>query len=477
VFFYLFKVVLEEPFSSVTDVVFSEKLRNLLVKSLTLSLCVAIVSTSLGLIFSLLIERTNLWFKKIWHVLIILSMAMPSYVLAYAWVDKESRFASFFGAFIILTLVTIPFAYLSIRSSVRKLDIQMEEIAGSLGSSRSNTLFKIVLPQLKRAVLTSMIISILYVLTDFGAVSTLRVEVFTWVIYNSYRAGFSPERAAILSCVLFVVAIMIVAIEGLVSKNKDLSQKNKSKIQSKRFELGAYNLVAQIGLSMVIGASLIFPIAQSISWTFTYRSVIDTSALLFALRNTVFLGLATMAISTLIAFSISLVATKSKFGESIVKLVMAMHSIPGIVTAIAFVFIGTRVVPSIYLEWYLLIVALCVTFSYLAIGPLRGLLIQRNEALQDTSFSLGRGKYYTLFKITIPLCVSGLRASAILVFIATIKELPITLILRPNEENTLATQLWSNLGVAKYGVVAPSMLMLIGLSMIPLMFLLKEKYG
>ena len=477
VFFYLFKVVLEEPFSDILDVVFSPKLQSLLLKSLSLSIGVSLVSTTLGLIFSLLVERTNLWFRKMWHILIILSMAMPSYVLAYAWLDRDPRFASFSGAFVILTLVTIPFTYLSTRTAVRKLDIRMEEIAGSLGSSRVNTLVRIILPQLKRAILASMIISILYVLTDFGAVSTLRVEVFTWVIYNSYRAGFSPERAAILSCVLFVVAILVVLVEGRVSRSNDLSQKSRSKMNSNRFNLGASNLVFQICLFLVIGASLAFPIIRSLSWTFMYRSDVDTTVLFSALRNTLFLGVVTMVASTFIAFSISLVATKSSFGEGIVKLVMAMHSIPGIVTAIAFVFIGTRLVPSLYLEWYLLVIALCVTFSYLAIGPLRGVLVQRNEALQDASFSLGRGKYYTLFKVTVPLCVSGLRASAILVFIATIKELPITLILRPNEQNTLATELWSNLGVAKYGVVAPNMLMLIGLSMIPLSFLLKEKYG
>ena len=192
--------------------------------------------------------------------------------------------------------------------------------------------------------------------------------------------------------------------------------------------------------------------------------------------NTLGVGTVTALFATFIAFCISVVATRSRTGKSISRLVMTIHAIPGIVTAIAFVFVGTRVVPGIYLEWPLVIIALCVSFGYLAITPIKNSLDRKNKTLLDVSSSLGRGNYFTLTKVTIPLSSNGLKAAAILVFVAAIKELPITLLLRPNEQNTLATYLWSNLGVSKFAVVAPSMLLLIFISAVPLMFLIKGKY-
>lgn len=476
VFAYLFKVVLQEPWSETFEIISSSKIGVLTIRTLFLAISVAVLANAIGLVFSLLIERTSLWCKKIWNVLIIVTMAMPSYVLAYSWLDSNPQMASMAGAIFILTLVTTPFAYLNIRIAVKRLDIQLEEVASSLGSSSLKTFFRIVLPQLKTSLLAGMLICVLYVITDFGAVSILRVEAFTWVIYENLRAGFSPERAAIMSSILFLIALSIVLFESAVRKNRNLSDLNKLTYNVRRSNLGKYSILGQLLPLAFVGATFIYPIVKSISWTFEYKSSFSIETFFDPLKNTLFLGLATMGFTVFIAFCISVVATRSKIGKVISKIVMAIHGIPGIVTAIAFVFVGTRVVPGIYLEWYLVIIALSVSFGYLAIGPIRNSLDRSKKSLLDTSFSLGRGKYYTLFKVTLPLSLSGLKAAAILVFIAAIKELPITLLLRPNEQNTLATVLWSNLGVSKYGVVAPSMLLLIGLSILPLLFLVKGKY-
>jgi iron(III) transport system permease protein len=475
VFTYLFKVVIDVPWSDITEILLSSKIRLLIFKSLFLAFSVAVIANFLGLVFSLLIERTNLWFKKVWNVLIIISMAMPSYVLAYSWLDSNPEIASLKGAIFILTLVTTPFAYLNIRVAVKKLDVELEEVSSSLGSSSIKTFLNIVLPQLRRSLLSGMLISVLYVITDFGAVSTLRVDVFTWAIYGAFKAGFSPERAAVMSSLLFLIALTIVYVESMLRNKRKLSELNKLTIKAQNINLGSWNAIGQILLLVYSACSLIYPIAKSITWSFEYKSKLSFYTFVEPLRNTFMIGLCASIITTFIALCISVVATRSIVGKTIVKIVMAIHGIPGIVTAIAFVFVGTRLVPQIYLQWYLVIIAMSVSFAYLAIGPIRNSLDASSKSLLDTSFSLGRGKLYTFFRVTLPLSFTGLKAASILVFIAVVKELPITLLLRPNEQNTIATVLWSNIGVSKYGVVAPSMLILICLSIVPLLFLIKDK--
>ena len=77
--------------------------------------------------------------------------------------------------------------------------------------------------------------------------------------------------------------------------------------------------------------------------------------------------------------------------------------------------------------------------------------------------------------ITIPLSKRGIKAGSILIFLGVVKELPITLLLRPNGENTLSTSMWSELSTSKYASVAPTILLLIFICVVPLLFLVKEK--
>ncbi|HMS25372.1 MAG TPA: ABC transporter permease subunit, partial [Acidimicrobiia bacterium] len=358
-YFYLFTIVSDVPRSLIWDILINRRIMNLVVRSLSLAGIVALVASALGALFAILIERTDLWMKKTWHALIVISMAIPSYVLAYAWVTIFPDMASFKGAIMILSLITIPYSYLNIRSALKNLDTSIEEVARSLGSSNLKTLGVVVLPQLRRSILSGMLIGVLYVITDFGAVSTLRVEVFTWVIYGSYRSGFSPERAAVLASLLFIIASAIVLAESIAGKKQKRTNAARVSHASKMLKLGKWNLLFQAVLALYFGSLVGVPLVRSMGWVFQYKSAVDPGDLIDPFTNTLFLGTAVVALGFVFAFSIALFSTYSKIGLFIEKLVTAFHGIPGIVTAIAMVYVGTRIVPAIYLEWPLVIVALC----------------------------------------------------------------------------------------------------------------------
>lgn len=474
-YFYLFKIVSESSREQILEVLLNEKLYKLIFRSVALGVIVTLISSTLGCVFAILVVRSDLWFKRTWNVLITISMAVPSYVLAYSWVTIFPDFASFSGAIFVLALIVTPYSYFNIKSALWNLDTSLEDVAKSLGRSNLNTIFSVVIPQLRKPILSGMLIGMLYVITDFGAVGTLRVEVFTWVIYGSYRSGFSPERSGILAILILVIGTLIVMSESLLGKKQKRNDIAKVSYSTKSIKLGKYNIAFQGLLAIYFSSLMLVPVIQSLVWLKQYRSKVILSELVKPFTNTLLIALTVVVISIIFSFSVALFASSSKMGSIAERIIMTLHGIPGIVTALAMVYVGTRIFPSIYLEWPLVVIALCIAFTYLAIGPIRNSITQQPIGYIENSYSLGRGTLSTVKNITIPLSKRGIKAGSILIFLGVVKELPITLLLRPNGENTLSTSMWSELSTSKYASVAPTILLLIFICVVPLLFLVKEK--
>ena len=117
------------------------------------------------------------------------------------------------GAMLTLTFLSYPYVLLSVRAALWGLDPSLEEYCRGLGYSPRATFFRVVLPQLKPAVAAGALLVALYTLSDFGAVSLLRFEAFTYVIYLQYDAG-ALTLAGASSLVLVVLAIVVLTLEA-----------------------------------------------------------------------------------------------------------------------------------------------------------------------------------------------------------------------------------------------------------------------
>lgn len=469
---YLIWVSINSGFSNIIDTIDNSELIKLIIRTLALAFFVSIISSTLGFFFAFLTTKTNLKFKKIWNLLIVTSLAIPSYVLAYAWLDTFKEIASIQGAIFILSIITTPLVYLYARSAFQNTDFTLEEISLSLGANKIKTIYKIIFPQIKRALLAGVLLSILYVITDFGAVATLRVEVFTWVIYSAYRASFDPSRAAILASILLLITFLIIILEKIL-RGKSLKNKvGKGVIRQNSFyNLGKWNILFQFLLISFVSCSLLMPIIKPIIWWSKSIRTFPLQELFKPLFNTLWLGFIVVLISILLSFCVAVYATHSKIGKFIEKTTMLIHGLPGIVLGLSFVFLGTRLFPAIYQKWILVVIALSTLFAYLAIGAIKNSLEQYPKSIFENAKSLENSKIKMLTKIFLPLSFSGIKAGGLLILIALAKELPITLLLRPSGENTLATLLWSNIAIAKNHAIAPISLTLIIITIIPIIFL------
>jgi iron(III) transport system permease protein len=143
------------------------------------------------------------------------------------------------------------------------------------------------------------------------------------------------------------------------------------------------------------------------------------------------------------------------------------HALPGVVIAISMVFIGVRLMTPIYLKAPLLVLAYVALFLPVAVGGIRSIVSQIPRDLDDVARSLGSTPMQSVRRVSIPLIAPGIAASFALVLLAAMKELPVTMLLRPTGSDTLATRLWNFTSISDYAGAGPYALALIIFVAIP----------
>jgi iron(III) transport system permease protein len=153
------------------------------------------------------------------------------------------------------------------------------------------------------------------------------------------------------------------------------------------------------------------------------------------------------------------------------KLAYSGYALPGITVALALVFLAANYAPWVYQSLALLVFAFGIRFLPQAIGSCRSSFLQINPQSEEAARSLGKAPSKVFFRITLPQLLPGISAAAALVFLTAMKELPATLLLSPIGFDTLAVQVWSASSEAFFARAALPALILVGLSAIPLAYL------
>ncbi|MDP2935943.1 MAG: ABC transporter permease subunit, partial [Dehalococcoidia bacterium] len=204
-----------------------------LANTAVLALTVTAATSAIGITLGWLTVRTDLPLRRLWSVLLVLPLVVPSYVGGFVLVaafgprgmlqqllagplgiERLPDIYGFPGAMLALTLFSYPYVLLSVRAALSGMDSSPEEAARSLGCSPRSTFMRVVLPQLKPAIAAGALLVALYTLSDFGAVSLLQFESFTFQIYLQYQGSFDRTLAAVFSLVLVCLTVVVLFAEG-----------------------------------------------------------------------------------------------------------------------------------------------------------------------------------------------------------------------------------------------------------------------
>ena len=467
---------------------FSLRTMMLIGRSFVLTALVTVAATIIGVGGAWVLTRTDIGFKRLWGVAFAMPLVIPSYVLAMVIVSAsgprglvadlvgiELPFVTgLFGAWLTLSLATYPYVFLITAAAIGRIDPALEEAARGLGASPSRVFRTVILPQLRPAVGAGALLAALYALSDFGAVSLMRFDAFTRVIYAQYSGRLDRTPAIVLSIVLILIAGVIIAAEQRTRGRGTVFTSRPSRPPSLHRLGGAQRLVSVGAIAIVVAFGALFPIAALISWlTRGASNGADISVPWQAIGGSLTGG--TLAAVTAVIFTVPIVVLAVRYSSRrtvlLERAVFVGFSLPHITVAIAVVAFTITWARPVYQTLGMLVVVYAAMFLAQSVSAARASLSQIDPAVEEASRSLGRGPFATLLAVTVPLMRRGLLAGGALVFVTTLKELPATLLLSPPGFSTLAVRIWSSADELLYARAATSSLILIAVSVLPLYYL------
>lgn len=468
---YLVVRAFEEGVGTVGDVLLRERTARLLLRSLAMAGAVTAACLVIGVALAWLVTRSDLPGRRVWAVVAALPLAVPTYVAAFAWISFLPDLAGPVGAFVVLTTCSYPYVLLPVAATLRRMDPAGEEVARSLGLSPWQAFRRATLPQLRPAMAAGGLLVALYALSDFGAVSIMRFDAFTRVIYTSYRSSFDRTPAAVLGLLLVAVTCVLVWLEGRSARGTSYARVGGGGARAQvRVRLGLSAVPALAFTTVVAGLSLGVPVAALVYWTAVgAQGSVDLGQLASAAGTSVGFAALGAVVTTLLAVPVGVLAARraGRLPHLLERAAWVGHALPGIVVAFSLVFLAVRYAFDLYQRTPVLVLAYVVLFLPLAVGAVRASAAQSPPALEEVARAAGARPLEVLRRVTLPLAAPGIGAGAVLVFLTCMKELPATLLLQPLGSATLATELWTATGVSAYSAAAPYAAALVLLSALP----------
>lgn len=466
---YLVVRALEVDPASLAELVLRRRTLDLLGNTVTLTALVLLFGTALAVPLAWLVVRTDIRGRRLITWLAATPLAVPGYVMAYSLLGLGGyqgvlarlfdvvvpRPSGLFGAVAALTLYTYPYIFLNVRSALLGFDPGLEESGRSLGLSRFQVVRRVVLPQLRPALLAGWLVVALYVLGDFGAVALMRFETFSFAIYTQYTAAFDRSYAALLALMLLALTTALVVLEVRL-----LGQRRYARLGSGAARrrvpgrLGRLAPLAYLFVVLALGAGVGLPVLTLVGWlALVPPGVGELVGVLRTFLGTAMLAVPAALIAAGLAVPVVIAGSRSRWfgGRLLERLVYLGYAVPPIALALAFVMFTIRFTPGWYQSFGVLLVAYVVSYLALALGPTRSGLLQVSPRLEETARSLGRSRLRAFLATVLPLISRNLLAAAALVLMAVMKELPMTYLLAPTGYRNLAVRVF---GLTNEGLMA-----------------------
>lgn len=439
---------------------------------------------------------------------LLLPMAMPSYVIAYAYLDllhpigpvqtfirelwgysspREWRLPdvrSLAGAIVLIGLVLYPYVYLSTRFMFMSQAASLLEAARTLGCTPAGAFWRVALPMARPGIAIGLALALLETLNDIGASEFLGVRTMTVAVYNTWVTRSDLGAAAQLALLMLVLMVGLILLERRGRKRQRFATTHRMRpMQPKRLTGARAALALLLGSAPVV---LGFAAPALYLATAAYKRLEEAGAisagLWQSLLNTI--GLASIATAVTVALGlllawqarVEMTGRRNRFAQGCARLASLGYAIPGTILAIGLLTplgMMDRAISAVMQQpalWIMgsmgaLALAYALRFLAVSVGGIEAGLTRIPPSLEQASRLLGQSAAGTLRRVHLPLLKPALAASALLVFVDAMKELPVTLLLRPLNFETLATSLYAEAARGAYeeGAVAALAIVLAGL--------------
>ena len=410
---------------------------------------------------------------------LILSFAVPSYIYAYSLTaffenygtafsilknlfgDGEynsiiPKFDGMLGAIISISFSLFGYVYVLTRVSFHYQSQNLIELGKNLGFSKQKSFFNIILPSARPAIVAGLSLVAMETLSDFGSVSFFGISTLTTGIYNAWISFDDLTLANRLSFFLLIFILGLFILENFSRKKAQYHSPSKGGFKTKSLiSLTGFKAFFAFTFCLTVFAiSFLFPVLQMLYWTIMFPKHFTDLNVMQLLINTMLL----VFLSSCVLISLAFISnygnrvSKSKFLELLTTFSISGYAIPGIILAVAFItfvswfdnnvitFFGISTIKSIFIGSILgLVLVYFVRFYSLANNGIKSGYLKINYSIDESAYLLGYSKFKTFTNIHLPYLKNSILLIGILIAIEIIKELPITLIMRPFNFETFAT--------------------------------------
>ncbi|MDC3369798.1 iron ABC transporter permease [Candidatus Pelagibacter ubique] len=411
---------------------------------------------------------------------LILSFAVPAYIYAYSLTAFFENYGTAFsilknllgegnynvhipkfdgilGAIISISFSLFGYVYVLTRASFHYQSQNLLELGKNLGFSKQKSFFKIILPSARPAIVAGLSLVAMETLSDFGSVSFFGVSTLTTGIYNAWISFDDLTLANRLSSYLLIFILGLFILENLSRKKAQYHTSSKGGFKSKSvIQLSGYkSITASLFCIVVFFLSFLFPVFQMLYWTIIFPKHLLDLNLIQLFSNTILLVFLACCVLIFLAFisNYGSRVSKSKFLDTLNTFSISGYAIPGIILAVAFItfiswldlnminYLGTESIKSIFIGSILgLVIIYFIRFYSLANNGIKSGYLKINYSIDESAYLLGYSKFKTFRNIHLPYLKNSVLLIGILLTIEIIKELPITLIMRPFNFETFATK-------------------------------------
>lgn len=486
-------------------------LRDYVLNSLIIITGTGAISVLLGISTAWVVSTCRFPLRKFFEWSLVLPLAIPTYIVAFAYagifdytgkiqtVLRDSGLAmnidimNIQGIVFILAFVLYPYVYVIARASFLQRSRSMLEAGRLMGSSSWRTFFKISLPVARPAIIGGLSLVIMEVLNDYGAVKYYGVSTFTTGIFRAWFSLGDINAAVYLSALLIVTILIIMGIErwqrGQARFEDEGQKKGKPPV---RYKLNAMQQILSFIICIIpLALGFIFPVLQLAIWAVeSFDKIVTTNFIQLILNS---FGLAAISAAVCVIISVILIYSsrihQSLWMKGFAKTSTIGYSIPGAVIAVG-VMIPVLQLDKFITQWFenllnielnllltgtlfVLVYAYTVRFLAVAYNSVDAGFKKIPDGLTEASRSLGKSTFITLIRVNLPLLKASALSGALLVFVDVLKELPLTLILRPFNFSTLATRAFELASDERIGESAGPALIIVFTGIIPVILLSK----
>lgn len=454
-------------------------------RSLILMFGVALGTLIIGGLAGWLVVHCRFPGRKIFQILLILPMAIPAYVMAFVFTDQleyagtVQRFLrwafdwqtktdyyfpdirSLGGAVVCMTLVLYPYVYLMSCSGFRNVSANAWDSARLMGYSPMTIFWRIALPMARPSIMVGLALVMMETLNDFGTVSYFSVNTLARGVFDVWIDMDSLVGASQISLIMMLfIGILLYGEIKFRTKSKAYETQSPPmrpvSLRGKAMVLAVVFCTIISGLGFVIPAGVLVTYAVTYfeySWNNDFITYISNSLMVAGLTAVITVGLA-----TIMAYGVRLYAHGTNIQKWAV-LASLGYGIPGTVLGVGVLVTLSRLdngIDSVFESvWGIntgllftgsimgLVYAYSVRFMTLGYGGIHSVLQQVSTTIEGSARTLGHTQNQVFWRIHLPLIRNGILVSAILVFVDAMKELSITMVLKPLNFDTLSTHVFA----------------------------------